>query len=137
MTPADLTVGLHPDLQTKIAAVLLVMARAGHPMRICQGVRTTAEQQALYARGRTEKGPKVTNADGVRSKSRHQPQADGLGHAVDCCFLGPDPFDDDHNWTLYGDTAQDHGLVWGGAWSRFPDRPHVELPDTYRTELRA
>lgn len=125
-----LTDGLHPDLLSRIQAVLLEMSRAGSAMRIVQGVRTVAEQQHLYAMGRTIKGPKVTNADGIRVKSNHQVQADGYGHAVDCAFVGPEPFAEEHPWHLYGAIVQDKGLVWGGAWSAFPDRPHAELPKT-------
>lgn len=120
--------GVHPDLVQKILTVLQTLAKAGRPMFVAQGVRTIEEQQALYARGRTVKGPIVTNCDGVQMRSRHQPQSDGFGHAVDCAFVDSQPFSDVHPWTLYGDVAKDQGLIWGGDWTTFPDRPHVELP---------
>lgn len=131
-----ITDGLHPDLVEKIQIVLAVMTRAGSPMRIVQGVRTVEQQQILYARGRTTKGPKVTNCDGVRVKSNHQPQSDGWGHAVDCAFLGAEPFAEEHPWSLYGDVAKDAGLVWGGDFKSLPDRPHVELPKPDPKELK-
>lgn len=56
---------------------------------LTSGVRTTKEQQALYAQGRTTKGAVVTKVDGVKKKSNHQVKADGFGHAVDFCpFIG-------------------------------------------------
>ena len=39
-------------------------AKLGHEVRIICGTRTYAEQDALYAQGRTAKGAKVTNAKG-------------------------------------------------------------------------
>lgn len=49
-------------------------------MRVCQGLRTTAQQQAAYAEGRTAPGRVVTNADGVHHKSiiRHRQMVMGM-----------------------------------------------------------
>lgn len=115
---------VHPELLKKIDLVLRAMEVLGHPMKIVQGVRTTAEQQALFAQGRTKPGPRVTNADGVRHKSNHQIR-DGWGWAVDCAFKGPDPFAEHHPWGLYGEAVKAVGLNWGGSWVT-PDRPHAE-----------
>lgn len=119
---------LHPVLAARLRKVFDAMAQSGHPMFLVQGLRTDAEQIALYARGRTVKGPRVTNCDGVTTRSNHQPDADGFSHAADCAFVGPLPFDDDQPWHLYGAIAQDCGLVWGGNFKSLADRPHVELP---------
>jgi hypothetical protein len=45
-----------------------------------QGVRTFAEQDALYAQGRTRKGLRVTNAKGGQSYHNY-------GLAADCALL--------------------------------------------------
>jgi len=74
--------GLHPDL------ILLIEASIKDTpidFSITSGVRTTKEQQALYAQGRTTKGAVVTQKDGVKKKSNHQVKADGKGHAFDFC----------------------------------------------------
>lgn len=118
---------LHPNLIEKIDKVLSVMAFIGYPMRVCQGVRTTSYQQSLYAKGRTTPGPIVTNADGVHLMSNHQPKADGFGRAVDCCFLGPNPFSETKPWRLYGEVGKVLGLRWGGDWTNLVDKPHLEL----------
>lgn len=120
--------GLHPTLIEAVHAVLVEMQTIGHPMLVAQGVRSVEQQQALYAKGRTEKGPVVTNADGIASKSNHQPQSDGYGHAVDCAFMSEFPWSEFHPWKQYGDAAKRHGLVWGGDWTKLKDRPHIELP---------
>lgn len=122
--------GVHPTLVAKVTRILNAMDALGFPMRVTDGVRTTEQQQALYAQGRTAPGAKVTNADGVVRKSNHQAKADGFGHAVDCCFLvnGKPAWSDTLPWTLYGAMAQALGLTWGGNWQSIKDRPHVELP---------
>lgn len=119
---------LHPDLLAKLGRVLAAMSALGFPMKVTSGVRTVAQQQALYARGRTTPGRIVTNADGIQKRSNHQPHPDGYGHAADCAFAGPDPFGEAQPWAAYGACARAVGLVWGGDWTTFRDRPHVELP---------
>lgn len=130
-------IGLHPALIQKVRTILVRMNEIGHPMRVVQGIRTREDQQALYARGRTVKGPIVTYADGVTHKSNHQPQADGFGHAVDLAFIGNEPFAESHPWALFGETVNAEGLIWGGDWTRLVDRPHAELPANYREDLKA
>jgi peptidoglycan L-alanyl-D-glutamate endopeptidase CwlK len=126
--------GVHPTLQAKVLRLLNAMDALGHPMMVTDGVRTTAQQQALYAQGRTKPGKIVTYTDGVAKKSNHQAKEDGYGHAVDCCFLvdidgdGPDDpsWDETHPWAWYGAIAKMLGLSWGGDWQSFQDKPHVE-----------
>ena len=127
---------MHPELVDRILRITNAMAVLGFPMLVTDGVRTTAQQQALYAQGRSKPGKIVTYADGVNKKSNHQAKSDGYGHAVDCCFLvdvDGDGVDDPswsekHPWVLYGAMARSLGLVWGGDWTTIVDRPHVELP---------
>lgn len=115
---------LHPDLVAKVGRVLEQMQLHYHPMRITDGYRTVAQQKALFAKGRTAPGRIVTHCDGVRTPSNHQ-----SGRAVDCCFLGPDPYGDNNPWEQYGQFAEAEGLIWGGRWrAKKRDRPHVELP---------
>ncbi len=120
--------GIHPVLAEKIGTILAQMELLGHPMRVCQGLRTVAQQQALYAEGRTLPGRKITNCDGVVRKSRHQVASDGWGHAVDCCFSGSDPFGIKQPWSLYGAQVRAQGLTWGGDFSSPVDLDHAELP---------
>jgi len=63
----------HVDLQTLFKTVIRYF-----DCTVVSGNRTAEEQQALYAKGRTEPGDIVTHKDGVNSKSRHQ-----SGNAVD------------------------------------------------------
>lgn len=137
MTERDLAkmAGCHPDLIAKLGKVLTAMAALGFPMMVTDGVRTFAQQQALYAQGRSAIGGVVTNADGVPKEqgghgvSNHQLKLDGFGHAADCAFLvdGVPSWDTRLPWKAYGAAAVAVGLTWGGDWQSLRDLPHVEL----------
>jgi peptidoglycan LD-endopeptidase CwlK len=134
--------GLVGPLQSLVRTLLAHMEMMGYPMLVTAGVRTTAEQAALYAQGRTAPGRIVTNADGELKRSNHQAKADGKGYAVDCAFLidGPDrdgefetpTWDAERPWQLYGVLAETLGegkITWGGRWSKLVDMPHLEWRD--------
>jgi len=120
---------VHPKILTKIEVVLNTMAAFGHPMRICQGGRTSEEQHELWRQGREKPGLIVTNCDGYIKISPHQIKADGFSHAVDCCFTTGEPFGNGQPWPVFGVLAVYVGLKWGGNFQgKLLDRPHLELP---------
>jgi hypothetical protein len=127
--PHQRLTGVHPDLIGKVEQILVAMAVLGWPMIVTAGVRTDAEQAALYAQGRTAPGSIVTEDDGSGKRSKHQIHEDGVGHAVDCAFrVANQPSWDPHlPWTLYGAIAMKLGLKWGGSWAGLVDLPHVEI----------
>lgn len=100
------------------------LAAQGTVVEVVQGLRTFAEQDALYAKGRTSAGAIVTQARG--GESNHN-----FGLAVDLCpFTNDKP---DWNapmgvWAAIGAAAAARGLEWGGQWKKFLDKPHVQLP---------
>jgi len=121
--------GCHPELIRRIKAVVADLEQDGLDIIITQGVRSIAQQQSLYAQGRSKPGKIVTNCDGVRHPSNHQPKLDGYGHAVDVAWRLPDlSISWDGPWDRLGILAEARGLTWGGYWVRFPDRCHLELP---------
>lgn len=62
----------HPRMQ-KIAAQWITACKAeGINVAISETLRTAAEQDALYAKGRTKPGNIVTNAKGSSYRSQHQ-----------------------------------------------------------------
>jgi peptidoglycan LD-endopeptidase CwlK len=135
----DRVAKLHPKIRDEVKT-LIDKAEAGFPpniaIRIVQGLRTFAEQEALYQQGRTKPGKKVTNAK--PGSSFHQ-----YGLAVDFCLL----YDKDGNGsfeTVSWDVAKDFdknglpdwkevvkvfeeaGYVWGGRWATIVDAPHIQ-----------
>lgn len=118
---------IYPPLLAAVQKVQAQMALEGHPMKICQGVRTAEEQNKLWQQGRITPGKIVTNADGVNRKSNHQLKEDGWGHAVDLAFSTGDPFGETQPWARFGELVRAAGLKWGGDWKSLKDRPHVEL----------
>ena len=62
----------HPRLQRIASAWIKACATEGITVAIGETLRTVAEQDALYAQGRTKPGNKVTNARGSSYSSQHQ-----------------------------------------------------------------
>jgi peptidoglycan L-alanyl-D-glutamate endopeptidase CwlK len=85
------------------------------------GTRTYAEQDALYAKGRTTGGPIVTNARG--GYSNHN-----FGIAVDCGLFLPNRYlEDTPFYRQIGDVVALHPeLEWGGSWKSIQDEPHIQ-----------
>lgn len=113
------------EFQDRLQRVVQRMADEGHPIRITSGQRSSAQQAQLYAQGRTAPGPIVTDANGTTTPSAHQ-----SGTAADVTFVvngqpqAPDP---SQPWDRLAKIAGDEGLVWGGSFKSFPDRPHLQL----------
>lgn len=69
-------VGVHPGLVMVIKRAIKI---TDIDFVVLMGVRTQEDQNALYEQGRTKPGPIVT----WTKNSKHIPQEDGHGHAVD------------------------------------------------------
>ncbi len=130
---ADRLRGVAPPLVERITRILAAMENLGSPMFVVCGVRTAGEQRIEFLKGRaftagswivTDRHAVVTNADGVVKLSNHQADA-GVGHSVDCAFLGAEPYAETHPWALYGAMGKALGLYWGGDWPGLVDRPHL------------
>jgi peptidoglycan L-alanyl-D-glutamate endopeptidase CwlK len=119
--------GCHPELKARVIRLVEALAHEGLDIVLTQGVRSTQQQAALYAQGRYKPGKVVTNCDGLIKVSNHQPKADGYGYAVDVAWVIEGRVTWEGPWDRLGTLAEAQGLVWGGRWVSFPDRPHVEL----------
>jgi peptidoglycan L-alanyl-D-glutamate endopeptidase CwlK len=112
---------VNPLLREKALKILSLAAADGFQLTVTQAVRTFAEQDALFAQGRTRKGPIVTNARG--GQSWHN-----FGMAVDLAFVVDGKISwDDKLYSKIGKWASVAGLDWGGDWKKFKDLPHVQL----------
>ncbi|SET62301.1 M15 family metallopeptidase [Paenibacillus sp. NFR01] len=123
--------GLHPVVLAAAGALIQRSYARGVPIMITQGLRTIAEQNALYAQGRTKKGPIVTNARGGESYHNY-------GLAIDFALLLPDGTnlswdtsrdgdrDKTADWQEVAYEAKQLGFEWGGDWTSFKDYSHLE-----------
>ena len=134
---------LHPELQKKIEQLKALCQKNGITIGISECVRTVAEQDALYAKGRTTGGSIVTNCKGTSYSSMHQwgvafdfylvVDVDGDGKTSD------DAFNDATGlFEKVGKLGQSIGLEWGGSWKSIKDKPHLQMPDwgSTATKLR-
>ena len=115
----------HPELQEKAEKLVSACRGQGLLIGIGECFRTVAEQDALYAKGRTAPGSIVTNAKGSSYSSHHQwgtafdiYRNDGTG-----AYNNNDGFFD-----LVGTIGVKIGLEWGGNWKSPVDKPHFQLP---------
>jgi peptidoglycan L-alanyl-D-glutamate endopeptidase CwlK len=117
---------VHPLLALKTVKLIELMASNELYFGAHMGLRTIAEQDALYAQGRTKPGKKVTNAKG--GQSWHN-----FGLAIDLVEDGdPKPgvqwsWANLNNFLKIGTYAKEVGLEWGGWWKSMKDYPHVEM----------
>lgn len=128
--------GVHPKL---VEVMKKAITDSPYDFTIIQGLRTVADQKALYAQGRTKPGKIVTYCDGVKYPSNHQAKPDGYGHAIDIVIVDKTKKDGfDWDTTSKYKKVADHVLAvakelginvkWGGNWSeKKRDDPHFEL----------
>lgn len=119
LTPTDVL----PLVARKAELVLKEMKALGYEMRITQGFRSIAEQDALYAQGRP-KGVIVTNAKGGQSFHNY-------GVALDFVFKKEGYKVPKTVWNKFGAIGKKHGFEWGGDWTSFVDEPHLQMPLGY------
>jgi len=112
---------LNVAAQKAARTFLTRVTAAGLGVRIISGTRTYAEQNEIYAQGRTKKGPIVTNAKGGQSNHNFGIAWDIGIFDANGKYLPESP--------LYAKAAEVGlipGLEWGGNWKK-PDRPHFQL----------
>lgn len=117
---------LHPKVRdTFTSFIICAETTLNTTLRVTQGYRTIAEQNALYAQGRTGNGRIVTNAKGGQSYHNY-------GLAIDLVEL----VNGQPNWAFdYGKLqkmAVDMGIVWGGTFKSIVDKPHFEISFGYK-----
>ena len=125
---------LHPSVRDEVRILIdkinTCVLTGSAKVRISQGLRTFAEQDALYVQGRTKPGAKVTNAKGGQSIHNY-------GLAVDIVLIidgktvswdTKKDFDKDKqaDWMEVVSEFKKAGWDWGGDWRSFKDMPHFE-----------
>lgn len=95
-----------------------------HPI-VVYGARDAAEQERLYAKGRTAPGPIVTNARAGQSAHCYAAAAD-IALVLDS---GAGWLAGDHPaWLELAELVRARGLITGTDFRAFADRAHLEHP---------
>lgn len=125
---------LHPSVRDEVTKIIneinTLVLTGDSKVIITQGLRTFAEQDALYAQGRTKPGKKVTNAKGGQSVHNY-------GFAVDIALIIKDKEvswdtkkdwdkDNQSDWMEVVSVFKKYGWSWGGDWVSFKDMPHFD-----------
>lgn len=129
---------LHPRLREEAIDIYeeIVYALTGKAMcRFTFTFRTFAEQDALYAQGRTKPGKIVTNAKGGQSYHNYGlaidiallVDKDGNGTFESASWDTKTDFDGDRksDWQEIVAIFKRYGWEWGGDW-KFVDAPHFQ-----------
>jgi peptidoglycan L-alanyl-D-glutamate endopeptidase CwlK len=134
---------VHPTARMLFQCVLEELVSLGYNPVVVEVYRPPSRQRMLYAQGRTdtqllEKG--FTESEIVQYRKAgytvdKRPVSHTLnsmhtrGRAMDIAWFvdGKTTYDVPNSWwEAYGALARKHGLIWGGDWKKFKDRPHVE-----------
>ena len=126
---------LHPVVRAAVERLEAECARQELRIIITDCTRTMAEQQALYAKGRTAPGRIVTNVQYPNS-------AHNWGVAVDFCQnVRGQEYAEPAFFKSVGTIAKQLGFTWGGDWKGFRDMPHLEwaefMPNSSVSWLRS
>ncbi len=121
---------LHPALRKPCNDLLAACKAEGIDIRIIFTYRTPAEQDKLYAQGRTTAGHRVTNLQG--SASKHCFTMDGVpaAKAFDIAIYDNGHYvenGDDQRYLRAGVIGESLGLTWGGRWKSPHDPSHFQI----------
>ncbi len=122
--PADVT-DLRPLVHRKMDQFIALCKAQGITLLVTQGFRSKAQQDALYAQGRTTPGSIVTNARGGYSFHNY-------GCAFDVCFVLNNQVSWNGDWDKLGQIAATIGLEHGDRG--YIDKPHFQLRLGYSLE---
>jgi peptidoglycan L-alanyl-D-glutamate endopeptidase CwlK len=118
---------LRPKIRRFALALIERCREEGFEIQVVRGVRTTEEQEELYAQGRTRPGEIITHARGGYSFHNY-------GVAFDVRPITDDPEEKKMLYQKAGALGQELGLEWGGAWEDFYDPPHFQYTAEYSKE---
>ncbi len=112
---------LLPHVRPYARALYFKARENGIAINIISGTRGYAEQDALYAQGRSTAGAIVTNARGGYSSHN-------FGIAFDIgVFSGHRYLPESPLYKAVGALGMELALEWGGNWTSIVDQPHFQL----------
>ena len=116
---------LHPAVRAKATAHLMACEAHGIDLLVTCTYRSIAEQDALYAQGRTKPGKKVTKAKGGQSFHNYRLAYDVVPLRNGKPVWGTSG-EDGKLWQRVGELGEGAGLEWGGRWRGLIDLPHFQ-----------
>ena len=99
----------------------------GLTVKVICGTRSWAEQDALYAQGRTRAGARVTNVRGGGSWHNY-----GLAFDIGLFDHGNYVTEDGPYKKLVQAVGVPAGFEWGGDWKGFKDVPHFQWVERFK-----
>lgn len=132
---------LHPAVRSEVDNIYrnqIVPALTGRAIcRFAYTLRTFAEQNEIYSRGRTKLFDSNGNRLGVVTKAKGGQSIHNYGLALDIVLIKDGKtaswednvdFDKDGkaDWMEVVNILKSAGWVWGGDWKSFKDKPHFE-----------
>lgn len=116
---------LHPTVRAKATAHLMACEAEGIDLLVTSTYRSPAEQDALFAQGRTKPGKKVTKARGGQSFHNYRLAYDVVPLRNGKPVWGTTGADG-KLWQRVGELGEGAGLEWGGRWRGLIDLPHFQ-----------
>jgi peptidoglycan L-alanyl-D-glutamate endopeptidase CwlK len=113
---------LEPAVRILAAKLIDVCAKEGIDLLVTSTFRDMEAQAALFAKGRTARGPKVTNARPGQSFHNYRVAFD-----VVPIVHGKAIWNDNALWQKIGQLGTDLGLEWAGNWKTFKEMPHFQF----------
>lgn len=117
---------LHPSLRSGVRRVInRVEDELGIQLRVTSGYRTFAEQNALYAIGRDNKG-EIVDYEAIVTYAKGGESLHNYGLAFDVAEIQNGEVNYDLPWDSIAAIGKAEGFAWGGDWITLQDNPHFE-----------
>jgi len=131
---------LHPKIREEVRDIYINQVvdalTENSSCRFAYTLRTFAEQDALYAQGRTKLFDNAGNRLGVVTKAKGGQSLHNYGLAFDIVLIENGSatwdtvrdFDGDgeSDWMEVINIFKDNGYEWGGDWTSITDKPHLQ-----------
>jgi peptidoglycan L-alanyl-D-glutamate endopeptidase CwlK len=126
---------LHPVVAENKDKLIALSEKIGITIVVTDDFRSSAEQDALYRKGRGAEGAIVTQVKGGESYHNYGLAIDfALGVSGGKVIWDLD-YDGNRNgksdWMEVVAIAKKLGFSWGGDWAGFPDYPHLQMDFGY------
>ena len=129
--PSSLPTELNPLVKERSNQLIQQAADKGIVIVICDGFRSSNDQDQLYEKGRTKEGNIVTNAKGGESYHNYGLAIDFAIKTASGNVVWDMEYDQNENgkadWNEVVKIAKSLGFQWGGDWKHFKDYPHLQM----------